>query len=204
MPTSRKQISRRPTSEKHISKKPTSGKRILRRPNSEKPISEKPLSAARRDCPDFGGSCRFGKGRVFIGDPVKSMPQPSAERAVIDCATDLEQQIGAPLRPSHLLRFVHAPVDQEVRCAFGNRRSNPLTGTVSFGIVDQPRGLASEIFIDRMQRVPQLARRCALRAPAALALEDMYDLADPLDAALSILRLAIPNRQCRRSTSATI
>ena len=44
-----------------------------------------------RDCPDFGGSCRFGKGRVFIGDPVKSMPQPSAERAVVDCATDLEQ-----------------------------------------------------------------------------------------------------------------
>src|ERR1700753_3789353 len=150
------------------------------------------LVCCDRDCPDFGGSCRFGKGRVFIGDPVKSMPQPSAERAVVDCATDLEQQIGASVRPSHLLRFVHAPVDQEVCCAFGNRRSDPLTGTVSFSIVDQPRGLASEIFIDRMQRVPQLARRYVLRAPAALALEDMHDLADPLDAALSILRLAIP------------
>jgi hypothetical protein len=30
-----------------------------------------------------------------------------------------------------------------------------------------------------MQRVPQLARRHALRALAALALEDMHDLADP-------------------------
>ena len=42
-----------------------------------------------------GGSCRFGKGRVRIGDPVKSMPKPGTERAVIDCATNLEQQIGA-------------------------------------------------------------------------------------------------------------
>jgi hypothetical protein len=31
------------------------------------------------------------------------------------------------------------PVDQEVRRAFGNRRSNPQTNAVSFTIVDQPR-----------------------------------------------------------------
>jgi hypothetical protein len=75
-----------------------------------------------------GGSCRFSKGRVHIGDPVKSMSKPGTECAIVDCATDLEQQIGAPSRPSHLLRFVHAPVDQEVRRAFGDRRSDPLTG----------------------------------------------------------------------------
>ena len=46
-----------------------------------------------------GGSCRFGKGQVGIGGPVKSMPNPGTERAVIDCATDLEQQIGAFSRP---------------------------------------------------------------------------------------------------------
>ena len=40
----------------------------------------------------LGGSCRFGKGRVCIGDPVKSMPEPGTERAVVDCATDLEQK----------------------------------------------------------------------------------------------------------------
>ena len=44
-----------------------------------------------------------------------------------------------------------------------------------------------------MQRVPQLARRHPLRALAVLAFEDIHDLADPLDAALGILRLAIPN-----------
>jgi hypothetical protein len=104
-----------------------------------------------------GGSCRFGKGQVGIGGPVKSMPNPGTERAVVDCATDLEQQISAPSRPSHLLGLVHAPVDQEVCCAFGDRRSDPFTGMVALGIVDQPRGLAFEIFIHRMQRVPQLA-----------------------------------------------
>jgi hypothetical protein len=43
----------------------------------------------------FGGSCRLGKGRVCIADPVKSMPDSGTERAVVDCATNLEQQISA-------------------------------------------------------------------------------------------------------------
>ena len=60
-------------------------------------------------------------------------------------------------------------------------------------VVDQPCGLASEVFIDRMQRVPQLARRHALRTLAVLPFEDMHDLVDPLDAALGVLRLAVPN-----------
>jgi hypothetical protein len=89
--------------------------------------------------------------------------------------------------------FVHPPVNQEICCAFSDRRPDPITGPVSFGVVDQPRGLAAEVFIDRMQRVPQLARRHALRALAVLAFEDMHDLADPLDAALGVLRLAVPN-----------
>jgi hypothetical protein len=43
----------------------------------------------------LGGSCRLSKGRVCIGDPVKSIPKPSTERAVVDRATNLEQQIVA-------------------------------------------------------------------------------------------------------------
>ena len=74
------------------------------------------------------------------------MTEPAAERAVVDCTAGLGQQIGASLRPSHLLGFVHAAVNQEVRRVLGDRRSDPLTGKVSFGVVDQPRGLASEIF----------------------------------------------------------
>jgi hypothetical protein len=141
----------------------------------------------------LGGSCRFGKGRPGIGKTFKSLTEPGAERAIIDCATNLEQQIGAVSRPPHLLRFVHASVDQEIGCAFGDRSADTQTGTVPFGVVDQPRGLASEILVDGMKRVPQLARRHALRAPVVLTFEDMHDLADPLDAALGVLRLAVPN-----------
>src|ERR1700733_2146367 len=99
-----------------------------------------------RDRPLIGESCRSSKGRGGIGDPVKSIPEPGTERAVVDCATNLEPQIGSVSRPPHLLGFVHAPVDQEVRCTFGDRRPDTQTGTVPFGVVDQPRGLASEIF----------------------------------------------------------
>jgi poly(3-hydroxybutyrate) depolymerase len=47
------------------------------------------------DRPGIGGSCRFSKGQVCVGDTVESMPKPGAERAVVDCAADLEQQISA-------------------------------------------------------------------------------------------------------------
>ena len=69
-----------------------------------------------------------------VGQPVKSMPELGAERVVIECITNLEQPIGATLRPLHLLGFVHALVDQEVRCAFGDGNSDAQTGTASFGI----------------------------------------------------------------------
>ena len=116
----------------------------------------------------------------------------------------LEQEIGAAAGPAHLLGFVHPPVDQEIRCALGDRRSNPQTGPVSFGIGDQPRGLTSEVFIDRMQRMPQLARRRSLRVLAALAFEDMLTLRIRLMLRWAFLALPFQMRQCRRSTSATI
>src|SRR3954470_13783978 len=47
------------------------------------------------DRPEIWESCRFGKGQVGGGDPVKSMAQPGTEGAVIDRAPNLEQQISA-------------------------------------------------------------------------------------------------------------
>src|SRR3954451_20540306 len=91
-----------------------------------------------RDRPEIWGIMPLSKGQVGVSDPVKSMPKPGTERAVVDRATNLEQQIGAFSRPSHLLRLVHTTVDQEIRCAFDNRRPDPLSGPESFGIVDQP------------------------------------------------------------------
>ena len=99
-----------------------------------------------------------------------------ADHLKIDLTTNLQQQIGAFSRPSHLLGLVHAPVNQEVRRAVGDRSPDAQTGTIALGIVDQPRGLAAEIFIDGMQRVPQLARRYTLCAPAVLALKTSMTL----------------------------
>jgi hypothetical protein len=55
-----------------------------------------PVAASSvRDHPLIGGSCLFSKGRVGVGDPVKSIPEPGTERTIVDCAADLEQQISA-------------------------------------------------------------------------------------------------------------
>jgi hypothetical protein len=52
-------------------------------------------------------------------------PLAGTELAVEANAANLEQEIGAAAGPSHLLRFVHAAVDQEVGGAFGDRRADP-------------------------------------------------------------------------------
>jgi hypothetical protein len=74
---------------------------------------------------------------------------------------------------------------------WGRLYSRP--GHQQIKLVAGPRGLASEVYIDRTQRVPQLTRCHTLRTAAVLPSEDMHDLADPVDAALGILRLAVPN-----------
>jgi hypothetical protein len=60
----------------------------------------------RGDRPDIWGSCRLGKGRVCLGDPVESVPKPGTERAVVDCAPNLQQQVDAPSRPSQLKKLM--------------------------------------------------------------------------------------------------
>jgi hypothetical protein len=72
------------------------------------------------------------------------MPKPGTECAVVDRATNLQQQIGAASRPSHLLRFIRSAVHQEVGRSFGDRGSDPQSGTVAFGVVDQPVALPRE------------------------------------------------------------
>src|SRR5689334_18160864 len=118
------------------------------------------------------------------------MAEPRTERAVVDRTADLEQEIGASSRPSHLLRLVHASIDEEVGCTFGNRGPDTQAGTISLGVIDEPVALAAEIVADLVQRVPQLAGR---HACDALAFEDVHDLTDPVDAAPGILGLAVPN-----------
>jgi len=79
------------------------------------------------------------------------------ERAIVDRATNLQQEISAASRPSHLLRFIHSAVHQEIGGPFGDRGANSQSGAVAFGVIDQPVTLASEITIQRLQRGPQLS-----------------------------------------------
>ena len=72
-------------------------------------------------------------------------------------APDLEQEVGAAAGPAHLLRFVHAAVGQEAGRTFSERCADPQTGTMAFGIVDQPGALAGQIAVDPAQRSPQPA-----------------------------------------------
>ena len=65
-----------------------------------------------------GGHCQF---RALAGGRLKEVAESRSERAVLDRAADLQQQVCTSSGPSRLLRFVHPPVDQEVRHAFGNR-----------------------------------------------------------------------------------
>jgi hypothetical protein len=63
----------------------------------------------------LGGSCRYRKYRALVGAWLKSAAEPRTECPVVDRAANLEQEIGTSPGPSHLLRLVHSPIDQEVR-----------------------------------------------------------------------------------------
>src|SRR3982750_417044 len=88
-----------------------------------------------------GASRSWGSGSPGqVGDGIdfgiEQRFEAGSELAVEDGA--LEQEIGAPAGPPHLLRFVHAAIDQEVGRTFRDRRADPQAGTMALGIVDQP------------------------------------------------------------------
>ena len=100
---------------------------------------------------DWGSSrdSRFGAG---IG--VEQLSEAGTELAVEDGTADLEQEVGASAGLSHLLEFVHAPVDQEVSGAFSERCADPQPGAMTFGVINQPSALAGQIVVDPAQCCP--------------------------------------------------
>src|SRR5215213_5996890 len=66
----------------------------------------------------WGSGCNGG-WRVRAVGGLEALPEADTERAVVDGAADLEQQIGPAPGPAHLLRLGHAPVDQEIGRALG-------------------------------------------------------------------------------------
>src|SRR3954466_15739580 len=157
-----------------------------------------PNAAAHQNVPwltelprNWGSGCAgdFGE-RVVRGK--EALPKAGAKRAVVDGAADLEQPIGTASRPAHLLRFVHATVDEKVGRSLGQRCANPQPSPVPFAIVDQPIALPDEVAVQRPQRGPQLARGRDGSAAAGLATEVVHHRADAIDADLRILGLAVP------------
>ena len=101
---------------------------------------------------DWGSGCdRHWRGWIVCG--LEFLSKGGTERAIIDGATNLQQEIGAASRPSHLLRFVHSAVHQEIGGPFGDRGSNAQSGTMALGVIDQPVALAGEITIQRCKAV---------------------------------------------------
>jgi hypothetical protein len=82
---------------------------------------------------------------------VEFLSKSGTERAVVDSAANLEQEIGLSPQPAHLLRFVHPAAHQIIGRPFGDRGTDAQSGTVPLGVVDQPIALAGEITIQRMQ-----------------------------------------------------
>src|SRR3954464_12251041 len=70
-----------------------------------------------------GGSGSPGQVGDGIDFGIEQRFEAGSELAVEDSA--LEQEIGAPAGPPHLLGFVHAAVDQEVGGPFRDRRADP-------------------------------------------------------------------------------
>jgi hypothetical protein len=106
------------------------------------PVSSAFRAVASGPSKDWGSSSygHIGNGIDFS---FEELSEGGAELAVEGGASDLEQEIGAAAGPSHLLRFVHAAVDQEVGGAFGDRRADPQTGAMALGVVDQPETMGS-------------------------------------------------------------
>jgi hypothetical protein len=95
---------------------------------------------------DFAGT------PACIGERLEFVPEAGAEHAVAARAANLKQEIRTPWRAWRPLRIVHAPIDEEIRCAFGDRRSDLRAGAMSPAVIDRPLALATQIAVDFMQR----------------------------------------------------
>src|SRR5215218_9294247 len=92
------------------------------------PVGRQSLEHQSFTTRESGASRSWGSGSPGqVGDGIdfgiEQRFEAGSELAVEDSA--LEQEIGAPAGPPHLLGFVHAAVDQEVGGPFRDRRADP-------------------------------------------------------------------------------
>src|SRR5271167_4695038 len=101
------------------------------------------------------------------------------------------------------------PRARQDHCSLGERKRVKSDGcgrlvahysSAPFGVIHEPATLADKVFVDFMQRMPQLTGWRACRAVAALTPEDMHAFPDPLDRDLGVVRVPFQIRQRSRST----
>jgi hypothetical protein len=149
------------------------------------------VEVAQRASTGWGsGSHSQVGGEAAIG--FEDLSERRIDLAVEDGTANLEQKVGTSAGLSHLLRLVHAAVDQEVGGCFGEWCADPQTGTIALSVVDQPSALAGEIAIDFSQRSPQLAWR-RISSTTVLTLENWHDLDDAVQGDLVVPGVAVPD-----------
>jgi hypothetical protein len=126
------------------------------------------LVGSRGDC----DSC------IWTADEFEPLAEAETKRPVVNCAADLQHQVGASPRPAHLLRLVHPAIDQEIRRALRRRSPDARAGAVSSGIVGQPGALATEILVDVVKRMPQFSGCHTSCSMTVLALVEVHDIND--------------------------
>src|SRR4051812_28534622 len=114
--------------------------RCIANPQALKPRDSK-ADLLRAESDNTKTSGRFHT--AWVVSRQEFLPETGAERAVVEGAADLEQQIGPAPGPAHLLRLGHAAVHQKVGRALGQRRADPLPGPVPFGVIDQMGALGA-------------------------------------------------------------
>jgi hypothetical protein len=87
------------------------------------------------ECRKVRWSLDFGHCRVRIVRWLQSLSDARVENAIIDRATNLKEQVGAPPRLSHLfLLFIHS--SSGTWPLFRWPGSNSQSGTVLIGVID--------------------------------------------------------------------
>src|SRR3954470_12379673 len=121
----------------------SAGDRSSRFPGGDMPLQNLKSLYAERGLSQSWGSGGHRHWRVWVVGRQELLPETGAERAVVEGAAELEQQIGPAPGPAHLLRLGHAAVHQEVGRALGQRRADPQPGPVPFGVIDQMGALGA-------------------------------------------------------------
>src|SRR3954469_22050460 len=82
------------------------------------------LTADGLGLPHVWGSGSGSQSRVGVVRWREPLSEGGTEGAVVDSAADLQQKIGTPSSPAHLLRLVHSAVHQEIGRSLGDGRPN--------------------------------------------------------------------------------